>query len=57
MSHAILTALGFRPSFRYEKYRAEWTDGSGEVVIDRTPIGDLAEIAGTPSVPAEPALA
>jgi adenylate cyclase class 2 len=46
--HAILTALGYSPSFRYEKYRAEWTDGSGEVVIDRTPIGDLAEIEGAP---------
>jgi adenylate cyclase class 2 len=46
--HAILTALGFRPAFRYEKFRAEWNDGTGEVVIDRTPIGDLAEIEGTP---------
>jgi adenylate cyclase class 2 len=46
--HAILTALGYRPSFRYEKYRAEWTDGAGDVVIDRTPIGDLAEIEGPP---------
>jgi adenylate cyclase class 2 len=46
--HAILTALGYRPSFRYEKYRAEWTDGTGEVVIDHTPIGDLAEIEGPP---------
>jgi len=46
--HAILTALGYRPSFRYEKYRAEWSDGTGEVVIDRTPIGDLAEIEGAP---------
>lgn len=46
--HAILTALGFRPSFRYEKYRAEWSDGAGDVVIDRTPIGDLAEIEGAP---------
>lgn len=44
--HAILTALGFRPSFRYEKYRAEWSDGTGEVVIDRTPIGDIGEIEG-----------
>jgi adenylate cyclase class 2 len=47
-THAILTALGYRPSFRYEKYRAEWTDGAGEVVIDRTPIGELAEIEGPP---------
>jgi adenylate cyclase class 2 len=46
--HAILTALGFVPSFRYEKYRAEWTDGAGEVVIDHTPIGDLGEIEGAP---------
>jgi adenylate cyclase class 2 len=44
--HAILTALGFRPAFRYEKFRAEWSDGAGEVVIDCTPIGDLAEIEG-----------
>ncbi len=47
-THAILTALGFRPSFRYEKYRAEWSDGTGDVVIDRTPIGDFAEIEGAP---------
>jgi adenylate cyclase, class 2 len=46
--HAILTALGYRPTFRYEKYRAEWTDGEGEVVIDRTPIGNIAEIEGAP---------
>jgi len=46
--HAILTALGYAPSFRYEKYRSEWTDGAGEVVIDHTPIGDLAEIEGAP---------
>ncbi len=45
---AILAALGFVPSFRYEKYRAEWTDGGGHVVIDETPIGDLAEIEGPP---------
>jgi adenylate cyclase class 2 len=44
--HAILLALGYRPSFRYEKFRAEWTDGTGHVVLDQTPIGDLAEIEG-----------
>jgi adenylate cyclase class 2 len=46
--HAILSALGYQPAFRYEKYRAEWSDGTGEVVIDRTPIGDLGEIEGEP---------
>jgi adenylate cyclase, class 2 len=43
---AILRALGYRPSFRYEKYRAEWTDGKGHFVIDETPIGNFGEIEG-----------
>ena len=43
---AILRAIGFVPSFTYEKYRAEWSDGEGEVVLDHTPIGDIAEIEG-----------
>ncbi|MBA3915867.1 MAG: class IV adenylate cyclase [Acidobacteriales bacterium] len=42
----ILRALGYLPSFRYEKFRAEWTDGSGDVVLDETPIGNLGEIEG-----------
>ena len=43
---AILRALGFAPTFRYEKFRAEWTDGKGHVVVDQTPIGDFGEIEG-----------
>jgi|SRR5579872_299041 adenylate cyclase class 2 len=43
---AILRALGYAPSFRYEKFRAEWTDGKGDVVVDETPIGDFCEIEG-----------
>lgn len=43
---AILHALKFEPTFRYEKFRAEWTDGTGHVVIDHTPIGDFGEIEG-----------
>jgi len=43
---AILRALGYSPSFRYEKFRAEWTDGKGDVVVDETPIGDFCEIEG-----------
>jgi adenylate cyclase class 2 len=42
----ILRALGFAPSFRYEKFRAEWSDGKGHVVVDETPIGNLGEIEG-----------
>jgi len=42
----ILRALGFEPTFRYEKYRAEWSDGKGHVVLDRTPIGNVGEIEG-----------
>ena len=45
---AILRALGYAPSFRYEKFRAEWTDGRGQVVVDHTPIGDFCEIEGKP---------
>jgi adenylate cyclase class 2 len=45
---AILRALGFAPTFRYEKYRAEWNDGRGHVVLDETPIGNFGEIEGPP---------
>jgi adenylate cyclase class 2 len=45
---AILRALGYAPTFRYEKYRAEWGDGDGHVVLDQTPIGVFGEIEGTP---------
>jgi adenylate cyclase class 2 len=44
----ILAALGLGEVFRYEKYRSEWTDGEGEVVLDETPIGNVAEIEGAP---------
>jgi adenylate cyclase, class 2 len=44
--HRILRSLGFAPSFRYEKFRAEWSDGKGHVVVDETPIGNVAEIEG-----------
>lgn len=44
----ILEALGYRPIFRYEKFRSEWSDGRGHVVIDETPVGNYAEIEGAP---------
>jgi adenylate cyclase, class 2 len=45
---AILRALGFTPTFSYEKYRAEWSDKTGHVVLDETPIGNFGEIEGPP---------
>jgi adenylate cyclase, class 2 len=45
---AILRGLGYAPTFRYEKFRAEWTDGKGQVVVDETPISNFCEIEGPP---------
>jgi len=42
----ILHALGYRPCFRYEKFRTEWSDRKGHVVLDETPIGFFGEIEG-----------
>ena len=44
----ILRGLEYAPTFRYEKFRAEWTDGKGQVVVDETPIGNFCEIEGPP---------
>jgi adenylate cyclase, class 2 len=44
----IIEAIGFSPSFRYEKFRSEWSDSNGHVVIDETPIGNFGEIEGQP---------
>jgi adenylate cyclase class 2 len=42
----MLRALGFQPVFVYEKFRAEWSDGKGHVLLDETPIGTMGEIEG-----------
>ncbi|HKW76389.1 MAG TPA: class IV adenylate cyclase [Terriglobales bacterium] len=44
----ILACLGFAPTFIYEKFRSEWSDGKGHVVLDETPIGNFGEIEGPP---------
>ncbi len=44
----IFLSLGLVAAFRYEKWRSEWTDGEGHCVIDETPIGDYAELEGSP---------
>jgi adenylate cyclase class 2 len=45
----ILHALGYDPSFRYEKYRTEYEHSGmagGTVTLDETPIGDFFELEG-----------
>jgi adenylate cyclase class 2 len=42
----IFRWLGLEISFRYEKFRTEFTDGIGDVVLDETPIGNFGEIEG-----------
>ena len=42
----LIERLGFRPAFRYQKYRETWSYSGQEVVVDETPIGDFLEIEG-----------
>src|SRR5439155_23026774 len=46
----IFARLGLRPSFRYEKYRTEYSrpGSSGIITVDETPIGNYLEIEGAP---------
>jgi adenylate cyclase class 2 len=44
----VFRSLGLAPAFRYEKWRSEWSDGEGHCVVDETPIGNFAELEGTP---------
>lgn len=45
---AILGNLGYRPLFRYQKYRESWTHRGQEIEVDETPIGAFLEIEGDP---------
>jgi adenylate cyclase class 2 len=42
----ILAELGFRVSFRYQKYREEFSHGDVTIAIDETPLGTFVEIEG-----------
>jgi adenylate cyclase class 2 len=44
---AVFLSLGLVASFRYEKWRTEWSDGEGHCVVDETPIGNYAELEGS----------
>ena len=42
----LFDSLGFKPVFRYQKFREVWRIQNVEVVLDRTPIGEYFEIEG-----------
>ncbi|MEO8218456.1 MAG: class IV adenylate cyclase [Acidobacteriota bacterium] len=44
---ALFDSLGFKPTFRYQKFREVWRLRESEVVLDRTPIGEFFEIEGS----------
>jgi len=43
-----LLALGFRPRFRYEKYRTSYRLPGVHIELDETPVGTYLELEGTP---------
>jgi len=48
---AILTQIGYRPVFQYEKFRTEYAKrafNGGKIMLDETPIGNFLEIEGSP---------
>src|SRR5438128_9912833 len=49
----ILRALGYVPTFRYEKFRAEWDGGKRHVAVDAPPIRNVGELDGPASRNAE----
>ena len=51
MLSEILQRVGYRPIFRYEKYRAEYQQPkkAGIATVDETPIGAFIELEGDPS--------
>jgi adenylate cyclase class 2 len=42
----VFAELGFRPWFRYEKYREEFAGQDVTIAVDETPIGTFVEIEG-----------
>jgi adenylate cyclase class 2 len=46
----LFDSLGYKPMFRYQKFREVWRVKEVEVVLDRTPIGEYFEIEGAVDV-------
>jgi adenylate cyclase class 2 len=42
----VLEALGYRKTFRYQKYREAFRWRNAEIVVDETPIGTFLEVEG-----------
>jgi adenylate cyclase class 2 len=45
-AQALLEGLGFRPVFRYQKYRETYRWRGVEIVVDETPVGTFLEVEG-----------
>jgi adenylate cyclase class 2 len=46
---ALLESIGFRPSFRYDKYRTSFRLGALHLDLDETPVGSFLELEGRPA--------
>jgi len=44
----VLRALGYEPTYRYQKYRQPYHLAAVEVLLDETPIGNFLELEGPP---------
>jgi len=42
----LLRRLGFRPIYRYQKYRTSFRAGEVKITLDETPIGNFMELEG-----------
>ena len=48
--YATLIALGYRPQFRAQKYREEYTLDSAIVTVDQAPFGVFVEVEAPPDI-------